>query len=111
MTTPNPHLKGMTVEFIEIKAEDFTSFTPGKVAVYIQIEQVLNNLGGSGKPGMEYKKIVMKAAGWKYDGLTGYAKNPPMAADAFNRVRLALQDTQDKDELLEKLKTLPVETA
>ncbi len=97
------------MEFIEIKAEDFTSFTPGKVAVYIQIEQVLNNLGGGGKSGMEYKKAAMKAAGWKYDGLTGYAKNPPMAADAFNKIRIALRDTQDKEALLEKVKTLSAE--
>lgn len=92
------------MEFVEIKSEDFTSFTPGKVAAYIQIEQLLNQIGGGGTAGMAFKKAAIKAAGWKYDGLTGYAKNPDMAAAAFNKVRQALKETQDKDALLSRLK-------
>lgn len=93
------------MEFDEITPEDFTSFTPGKVAAYIEVEQLLNKIGGGGNDGTAFKKAAMKAAGWKYDGLTGYAKNPEMAAMAFNKIRLALQETQDKDELLEKVQT------
>ena len=91
------------MEYSEIKPEDFTSFTPGKVATYIQVEQELNNIGGGGNSGTKFKKDAMKAAGWKYDGLTGYAKNPEMAAMAFNRIIQVLQETKDKDELINKL--------
>ena len=95
----------MPVEFCEIKPDDFTSFTPGKVATYIEIEQLLNKIGGGGNSGMAYKKAALKAAGWKYDGLTGYAKNPEMAAAAFNKIRLVLTETQDKDEIISKAQT------
>ena len=91
------------MEFSEIKPEDFTSFTPGKVAAYIEIEQLLSKIGGGGNDGTTYKKAAMKAAGWKYDGLTGYAKNPEMAAMAFNKIRVALMETQDKEEILTKV--------
>lgn len=88
------------MEFAEIKVEDFTSFTPGKVATYIQIERLLNEIGGGGKAGVEFKVAIMNAAGWTYGGLIGYSKNPQMATAAFNKVRLVLDRTRDKDELL-----------
>ena len=92
--------------FEPIQAKDFSSFTPGKVATYIQIEQRLQDIGGGGQVGMEYKQQVLKQAGWKYDRLTGYAKNPELAAQAFNRVREAMTDCQDKEQLLNKVKSL-----
>ncbi|MDH5301691.1 MAG: hypothetical protein OEW58_10045 [Gammaproteobacteria bacterium] len=91
------------MEFDEILPKDFSSFTPGKIATYIQIEQRLQDIGGGGQKGMEYKQTVLKQAGWKYDRLTGYAKNPELAAQAFNRVRAAMRSCEDRDVLLEKI--------
>ena len=91
--------------FSEIRAEDFQSFTPGKIATHIQIEQTLNEIGGGGQNGVSFKRDIMKAAGWPYDGLTGYAKKAQLAAEAFNKVRKALDQTQDKQQLLELLQS------
>ena len=64
--------------FEQIKPEDFTSFVPGSVATYIQIERLLADIGGGGKDGTAFKRKVLQAAGWKYDALTGYSKDPEL---------------------------------
>lgn len=92
------------MEFAEIKAEDFSSFTPGVEATYITIEKTVTKIGGGGKAGADYKKLLFKEAGWKQDALTGYTKKPELAAEVFNRVREALSQTQDKDKLLQLVK-------
>ena len=92
------------MEFDEVVAEDFTSFKPGVVATHIKIEQTLSDIAGGGTKGAEFKREALKLAGWKYGPLTGYAKNPQLAAEAFNTVRELLGSTQDKDALVEQLK-------
>lgn len=91
------------MEFDEIVPADFTSFTPGKVATYIRIERLLNEIGGGGEAGVQFKIKAMHAAGWTYGGLIGYAKNPEKAAASFNKVRRALAQTQDRDVLISLL--------
>lgn len=91
------------MQFDEIASEDFTSFKPGVVMPHVQIEQALAKIGGGGTAGTEFKNTVIKKAGWKYDPIIGYAKNPPLASEAFNKVRALLSQTEDKDELLSKL--------
>jgi len=91
------------MEFNQVVADDFTSFKPGVVATHVKLEQLLTNIGGGGTAGTEYKNQAMKAAGYKYDPIIGYAKHPDAAADAFNKIRSVVSETQDKDALLEKL--------
>ena len=89
-------------KFEEVKAEDFMKIG-GEPPPHRKIEQVLLDMGGAGKHGAEFKFTALKAAGWKYDRLTGYAKNPDLAAEVFNKLREALAETNDKDRLLELL--------
>lgn len=91
------------MEFDQVVAEDFTTFKPGVVATHVKIEQLLTNIGGSGTDGTEYKNLAMKTAGWKYDPIIGYAKNPELAAEVFNKIRSIISQTQEKEMLLEKL--------
>lgn len=96
-------LKDIYMEIEPIVANDFTSFTPGRVCPHIKLEQFLTQLGGGSTQGNTYKHQVLKLAGWKYDPIIGYAKHPDAAALAFNKVRDLVLVTQDKDELLAKL--------
>lgn len=89
-------------QFDEVKAEDFSRIG-GVPPPHLKIEQALIQMGGAGKIGMDFKQQALKAAGWKYDRLTGYAKNPALAATAFNRVREALAAATDKNQLLAAL--------
>ncbi len=90
--------------FEQVKPEDFSTFVPGSVATYIQIEQTLSDVGGGGKEGATFKRKALQAAGWKYDQLTGYTKDPELAADAFNRISIILDKTVVLNEVLDGLK-------
>lgn len=70
---------------------------------HVLIEQRLLAMGGSGPDGMSYRKQVLAAAGWGYDGLTPFAKHPDLAAKAFNRIREVLEENSSKDSLLAAL--------
>jgi hypothetical protein len=91
------------MEFDQVVADDFTSFTPGKVATHVKIEQLLTKMGGGGNDGSDYKTQALKLAGWKYDPIIGFAKYPDTAANAFNNIRTIIIQTQNKDDLLSKL--------
>ena len=91
------------MEFDQVVAEDFTTFKPGVVATHVKIEQLLTQIGGGGPKGTEFKNQAMKAAGYKYDPIVGYAKHPDAAAEAFNKIRTVISEDQDKEELLQKL--------
>lgn len=91
------------MEFDQVIADDFTSFKPGVVATHVKLEQLLTNIGGGGTEGTDFKNQAMKMAGYKYDPIIGYAKHPDAAAEAFNKIRSVVTETQDKDALLEKL--------
>ncbi|MEC5205793.1 hypothetical protein QF022_000749 [Vogesella perlucida] len=70
---------------------------------HVLIEQTLLEMGGGGPEGMAFRKKVLAAAGWPHDGLVPFAKYPDQAAEAFNRVRLALGEGPDADTLLARL--------
>jgi len=91
------------MEFDQVIADDFTSFKPGVVATHVKIEQLLTNIGGGGTHGTEFKNQAMKMAGYKYNPIIGYAKHPDAAAEAFNRIRDVISETQEKDTLLARL--------
>lgn len=91
------------MELEPVKSEDFTSFTPGVVATHVKIEQLLTQIGGGGTEGSNFKNQVLNKAGWNHDSLVGYAKHPDAAADAFNKIRDVITQTQEKEELLSQL--------
>jgi hypothetical protein len=92
------------MQFAKIEPDDFMRFQIGVKPVYAQIEQHLIDIGGRGLAGSEYKLEVMHLAGWKYGKLVSYGAHPEIAANAFNLVRLALENTQEKTQILQQLK-------
>ncbi len=92
------------MEIEPIVTNDFTTFTPGRVAPHVKLEQLLTQIGGGSTQGNDYKHQVLKLAGWKYNSIIGYAKHPDTATLAFNKVRDVMLVTQEKDDILARLK-------
>lgn len=90
----------MSKDYPEIKPEDFTKLTLDKLP-HQEIEMALMVMGGGGVAGTEFKNKLMKAAGWTKPRLSTYAGYPDMAAVAFNKIRVALTQTENPAELLE----------
>lgn len=90
------------LEFNEVAAQDFMSIPKG-VPTHVQIENALIKIGGGAKDGVEYKKEVLKAAGWEYGALTSYGAYSEKAASTFNNIRSVLVETADKEEVLQRL--------
>lgn len=90
------------MQFTEVNAEDFAKLTLERLP-HQEIETALISIGGSGIEGTKFKTRVLKAAGWKYERLTTYAAHPETAAEAFNRVRTILQETDDPDQIIQRL--------
>ncbi|MEI6413853.1 MAG: hypothetical protein WCP34_06260 [Pseudomonadota bacterium] len=76
-----------------------------------RIEDQLMQIGGGGVGGIKFKEETLQAAGWNGGKLTTYASRATKAALAFNRVREALSETVDRDDLLARVKALSAETA
>ena len=90
-------------EFKEVSPDDFLTFSREQPS-YVAIEQTLIEIGGGGNRGVEYKKEALNAAGWNYGKLVSYGAHAGKAADAFNRIREALAQTDNRDDVLDKLK-------
>ncbi|MGX5201824.1 hypothetical protein [Aliikangiella sp. IMCC44632] len=93
----------MELKFKPVEPNDFLTFTPGAPS-HIQIETAIIDIGGGGKKGIEYKWQVLAAAGWKYKELTSYGAHAEIAAEAFNRIREVLAQTDESEEVLAMLK-------
>jgi len=91
------------MEFDNIVVEDFSTFLPGRIAPHVKIEQLLTQIGGGGSDGTKFKKRILKAAGWSYPSIHGYAKNPEQAVAAFNNVRNVINGLEDKAEMAARL--------
>lgn len=89
----------MSEEYPEVKPEDFTKITTEKLP-HQKIEMALMVICGSGRAGADLKYKLLKAAGWKKLRLSTFAGDPVMAADVFNKIRLALLQTEDADKLM-----------
>lgn len=89
-------------DFKEVSANDFLTFTREKPS-YVLIEQSLIDLGGGGNKGVEFKKEALQAAGWNYGKLVSYGAHADKAATVFNRIREALGDSSNGDQLISKL--------
>ena len=94
----------MGMQFDEVKEEDFMRIG-GDKPPHLLIEAALIKIGGEGVQGTEYKKQVLKAAGWKHHELVSFTSKAKDATEVFNRVRIILQETDDKDQLLDKLQS------
>lgn len=91
----------MSKEFPLIKPEDFTTITTERLP-HQEVEMAIMAIGKKGvSGGTDFKYKLLKAAGWKKMRLSTYAGDPDMAADAFNKIRVALAQTDDPDRLLE----------
>lgn len=88
----------MSQTFAEVHVDDFMKITTDPLP-HKEIEDALSAIGGGGKLGMNFKQEMLKIAGWKGNKLTSYAKRPESAAEAFNKVRLALAKTDYPDDL------------
>lgn len=93
----------MGLQFEEVSENDFMTFTPGQKPTYAKIEETLISIGGGGVEGNNYKKTALETAGWKYGKLISYGAHPETAASVFNKIRAALESTEERDLLLEKL--------
>ena len=83
--------------------EDEFSRIGGERPTFLIIEEFLVKMGGGGKDGVNFKYELLKSAGWKYEPLTSYGKNPELAATAFNKIGGLLAETDVKDELVSRL--------
>ena len=92
----------MQQEFIEVKPEDFMKFGGDKPS-HLKIEEALIKMGGKGTNGNQFKKDILKLAGWTGGSLTTYASRSEVAAQAFNQIRKALETAEDADSLKAKL--------
>jgi len=92
----------MQLDISEINRDEFLTFKAGVKPNYVKIEEALIEIGGRGIDGAKFKKDVLEKAGWKYGKLISYGAHPDVAADAFNKLREVLLDTQDKDEIIER---------
>ena len=89
----------MSMNFAAVQAEDFSKFG-GPRASFQLIEDALVQIGGQGVRGTQFKVDALKAAGWHYGKLTTYASKAEKASEAFNKIRMALAQSADRDELL-----------
>ncbi len=89
-------------EFAEVQADDFSKITIERLP-HQEIEMALIAIGGGGVRGTQFKTDVVRAAGWNGERLATYAGKPEKAAAAFNRIRAVLVDTEDQDQIIDKV--------
>ena len=92
-------------EFAEVQAEDFSKITIDRMP-HQEIEMALIAIGGGGVRGTQFKTEVVRAAGWNSERLATYAGKPEKAATAFNRIRAVLAETDEQEQVLDKLKVV-----
>jgi hypothetical protein len=92
----------MVREFAEVQPDDFSKITIERLP-HQEIEMALIAIGGGGVRGTQFKTEVVQAAGWRSERLSTYAGKPEMAAEAFNRIRAVLAETNDKDEVITRV--------
>lgn len=68
------------------------------------IERTLLQIAEGKTDPAHFRTDVLAAAGWKHSSLVSFGKYPDEAAATFNRIRLALADSEDPHSVLAKLK-------
>lgn len=92
----------MNQSFSIVEPEDFMKIGGNKPS-HLLIEETLIKMGGGGAPGGNFKKEVLKMAGWTGGPLTTYASRSKVAAEAFNRIRELLEKASTADDLKSQL--------
>ncbi|ODS24115.1 hypothetical protein AB835_05120 [Candidatus Endobugula sertula] len=92
----------MSQSYPEVQPEDFMKISRDKPS-HLLIEQQLITLGSRIGNGGTFKKEILKLVGWNGGSLTTYASRAELAAEAFNRIRAALEGVESAEELKEKL--------
>ena len=94
------------MSYPQVQPEDFMKIGGDKPG-HLMIEQTLISLGSEAGNGGAFKKEALKLAGWTGGALTTYASRAQVAADAFNRIREALDSgVNSAEELKQKLSQL-----
>ena len=93
----------MAKQYAEVHQDDFMKFGGARLS-YLDIEDALLALGGHGVSGNNFKKVVLKMAGWTGGALTTHEQRPVVAANAFNKIRDGLTKASSADELKAFLK-------
>ncbi|MGB2065441.1 hypothetical protein MGA5115_01237 [Marinomonas gallaica] len=88
----------MAKQYAEVHQDDFMKFGGDRLS-YLDIEDDLMALAGHGVAGNNFKKEILKMAGWTGGALTTYAQRPVVAANAFNKVREGLAKVSTAEEL------------
>mgnify|MGYP001311591916 CR=1 FL=1 len=91
--------------YAEVHPDDFIKLG-GDKPPHLLIEQKLIFLGHQFGNSSEFKKEVLKIAGWTGGALTTYASRAEKAAEVFNRIRDALEGVESPDDLIKNLQTL-----
>jgi hypothetical protein len=92
----------MASSYREVAADDFSKITTDTLP-HQEIERAIILIGGGGVKGMQFKTEVLTKAGWSTDKLRTFISKPDQAAEIFNRIRGILEQTEDRDEILERL--------
>lgn len=92
----------MPEEFKEVDPQDFLTFSREKPS-FTLMEAKLIDIGGGGKDGIDFKTDILRLAGWKYKALTSYGSHAEVAAQAFNKVRGVLAETDEAEQITTKL--------
>jgi len=94
--------EGQNLMLHNIDKDDFIKV--GGKPEHEKVEELLEAIGGDGFIGLQFKNDVIKACGWKPPKPTPYAKHPKFAAQVFNKIIEALNQTKEKEKLLKILK-------
>jgi hypothetical protein len=90
------------MQFNEVQAAHFGMISRDPFP-HVLIERALLQMGEQTPNGAKFRSDVMAAAGWKHSSLTSFGKYPDDAAAAFNRVRVALEQSQEPGAVLKIL--------
>lgn len=98
----NGSLEGILMMFSEIQAAHFNTISREPMP-HVLVERMLLQIAGDQAAGNKFRTEVLAAAGWKHSSLVSFGKYPDEAAKAFNRIRLALAESEDPAVILQLL--------
>ena len=90
------------MQFNEVQAAHFGMISRDPFP-HVLIERTLLQMAEKSPSGAKFRSEVLAAAGWKHSSLISFGKYPDDAAAAFNRVRAALEQSEDPGAVLKIL--------
>ncbi len=86
----------------EVVKDDFDRMF-GKLPNHLKILSALEEIGGSGWDGMNFKNQVLKTAGWTQGLDKKFIDDPDLALAVLSKIRLVLMKTTSKNEIIKAL--------